>query len=353
MNLIAMIPAGIDAVTVNGLHQWDYGRELEIHSADLPALVEVHFACPGMNEAIVRVGSAVDGTVAVAIPDRCLEQSAPITAWVFEIGENNGQTIKTLTLNVTPRVRPQMAPSLDPEIADKYTEAVGAMNETIEKMPERFLLKEGGRISGRLFVDGDNFGVGGTTPSPTSSTVSYLRGNSEVNGANIVDVIGLFGNGSNANGATTGKTDPSKWGIRGLYDSQVGNVIEIGKDNKAKFFGEADKAKSADTAQSANTATSSNYSGGLATEIVDKPAYNEITREGLYCVVIKDEDDQDNTIYRTLMIYAKNPKSVVEDALSGYVLVYENNSFKLDKNGFDISDKIQNCYLICSSWGIG
>ena len=136
MNLIAMIPAGVNDITVNGLHQWDYGRKLEIHSPDMPALVEVHFACPGMTEAVVRVGSAVDGTVTVSIPDRCLEQSAPITAWVFEIGEDNGQTIKTVTLNIIPRVRPQMAPSLDPEIADKYTEAVGAMNEAVGAMNE-------------------------------------------------------------------------------------------------------------------------------------------------------------------------------------------------------------------------
>lgn len=134
MNLIAMIPAGVNDVTVNGLHQWDYGRKLEIHSPALPAVVEVHFACAGMDEAVVRVGSAVDGSVTVSIPDRCLEQSAPITAWVYEVGENNGQTIQTITLNITPRVRPQTCGEVPIEISDKYTEAVGAMNEAVDDL---------------------------------------------------------------------------------------------------------------------------------------------------------------------------------------------------------------------------
>ena len=134
MNLTAVIPEGVTELTVNGLTQWDYGRRLEIHADDLPALVEVHFSCPSMQDAIVRVGSAANGSVAVTIPDQCLEQSLPITAWVYEIGETSGKTIKTLTLNVQARKRPQTVESLDPENYDKYTEAVGAMNEAVETL---------------------------------------------------------------------------------------------------------------------------------------------------------------------------------------------------------------------------
>lgn len=134
MNLKAIFPAGATELTVNGLHQWDHGRKLDIHAPDLPAIVEVHFACPGMDEAIVRVGSAAGGVVTVAIPDRCLEQSSPITAWVYEVGENYGQTLKTLTLNIMPRMRPQTAEAIDPETSDKYTEAVAAMNEATAAM---------------------------------------------------------------------------------------------------------------------------------------------------------------------------------------------------------------------------
>lgn len=240
MNLKAIFPTGITELTVNGLHQWDYGRKLEIHAADLPALVEIHFACPGMDEAIVRVGSAVGGVVTVSIPDRCLEQYAPITAWVYEVGETYGQTIKALTLNIMRRARPQVAETLTPEICDKYTEAVGAMNEAIARMPEQFLPKTGGRIDGRLFVDGDLLEVGSIYGGKNAIAVTYLSGQ-------LVGLLSLFGNGSLANK----ETDTN--GIRGLYDHKLEkNIIEIGKDDKVKFNGEAETAKAAKTAESAD-----------------------------------------------------------------------------------------------------
>ena len=134
MNLLAIIPAGQTVVTVNGLHQWDYGRKLEIQSDDLPALVEVHYACDGMDSAIVYACEAVNGKFEVAIPNRCLEQSAPITAWIYAVGENAGSTLKTLILTVIKRTRPQESQSIPEEISDKYTEAVGAMNDAVDKL---------------------------------------------------------------------------------------------------------------------------------------------------------------------------------------------------------------------------
>lgn len=131
MNLRAIFPAGVTAITVNGLHQWDYGRTLEIAADDLPALVEVHFACPGMNEAAVRVCSTANGTASAVIPDRCLEQTAPITAWVFIIDDAAGYTVKTITLPVIPRVKPQPSESVPEEYYDKYTELITEVNAAI------------------------------------------------------------------------------------------------------------------------------------------------------------------------------------------------------------------------------
>ena len=77
MNIKAIIPSGQTEITVNGLHQWDYGQTLEICSNDLPAVIEVHFACSGMTEAVVRSCSSYekDGiqTATAIIPDRCIE----------------------------------------------------------------------------------------------------------------------------------------------------------------------------------------------------------------------------------------------------------------------------------------
>lgn len=134
MTLKAIIPPGQAELTVNGLHQWDYGRKLEIHSDELPAVVEVHFACAGMKEAVVRVCNSVDGVATAVIPDRCLEQTTPVTAWVYVVDDTEGLTTKTITLPIIPRTKPQPS-STDPEVyADKYTEAVTAVNEAVETL---------------------------------------------------------------------------------------------------------------------------------------------------------------------------------------------------------------------------
>lgn len=269
--LIAKFPDGISEITVNGLHQWNYGQQLQIEASDLPALFEVHFAHPGIKDAIVRSCAAVNGVATVSIPDICLEQSRTIQAWIYEIKETAGKTTKTIRLNVIKRVRPAVGGDIPNKTSDKYTEAIAAMNEVVAKMPDQFLSKKGGRISGRLFVDGDIMEVGGTCSTPTSMGITYLRGNSDVQSANIVDGIELFGNGSRASGAENGESDPSNWGVRGLYDTQVGNVIEISKDNKVKFNGEAECASTVKLAKSEISQST----------IVSVP--------GLYCVNVRSD----------------------------------------------------------------
>lgn len=132
MSIKATFPAGVNQVTVHGLHQWDYGRQLQIEAADLPALLEVHFACPGMKEAAVRPCFGSSGVATVTIPDECLEQSAPITAWIFEINGTTGATTKTIILPVISRARPSVSDEVPEEIVDKYTESIGAINDLIE-----------------------------------------------------------------------------------------------------------------------------------------------------------------------------------------------------------------------------
>ena len=136
MSIKAVFLLGQTEITVNGLHQWDYGQQLEIHAPDLPALVEVHFACIGMKEAVVRPCSVVEGVGTVTIPDACLEQSAPITAWIYEINGSTGTTVKTIVLKVTERARPASTEDIPVEVADKYTEAVTAMNEQVQALKD-------------------------------------------------------------------------------------------------------------------------------------------------------------------------------------------------------------------------
>jgi hypothetical protein len=134
MNIKAIFPSGASELIVHGLHQWDYGRKLEIHADDLPALIEVHFACAGMTEAVVRSCAVVQGVAEATIPDQCLEQTTPIVAWVYEVGESSGATIKTITLTVIQRARPQPGGTIPPTISDKYTELAAAVTEQVDAL---------------------------------------------------------------------------------------------------------------------------------------------------------------------------------------------------------------------------
>ena len=135
--IVATFPAGVDQITVNGLYQWDYGQTLEIHSSDLKnKVLEVHFACAGMNEAVVRSCNAVAGVVSAVIPDICMEQTKPIAAWVYEVGQTSGKTLKTVTLPVIARTRPEPSASIPATVSDKYTQAIAAMNAAVAAIEE-------------------------------------------------------------------------------------------------------------------------------------------------------------------------------------------------------------------------
>lgn len=134
MAIQAIIPAGQTKVTVNGLHQWDYGQILEVHDDGLPALVEIHFACAGMDEAVVRSCSTIAGVASAVIPDHCLEQIAPVVAWVYGIDGTTGQTLRTIVMPVIRRTKPSPSAMVPMYISDKYTELVTAITEQVDAL---------------------------------------------------------------------------------------------------------------------------------------------------------------------------------------------------------------------------
>lgn len=147
--LKAIFPQGVTELTVNGLHQWDYGQQLEIVATDLPAMVEVHFACVGMQSAEVRTCSAVSGRFTVSIPDLCLEQIAPIVAWIFAINGNEGTTVKTITLPIIPRVKPQIESSIPRDNTDAYTQFLTEVNKAVGALKD-------GDVTARRALNADN-----------------------------------------------------------------------------------------------------------------------------------------------------------------------------------------------------
>ena len=132
MAIKAIFSAGVDTLTVSGLHQWDYGQKLEIHGLGLPAMIEVHFACLNMAEAHVRIGTTADGVTTVAIPDGCLEHDTPLRAWVYVVDATSGRTERTIMLPIAARTKPQGAESRPPFVADEYAETLEQINTTVD-----------------------------------------------------------------------------------------------------------------------------------------------------------------------------------------------------------------------------
>lgn len=206
MAIKVVFPTGQDTVSIGGLYQWDYGQILEIESADLPTIVEVHFACAGMSEAIVHSCSVTNGVATVQIPNRCLEQASNITAWVYEIDDNLGRTIKTITLHVAARVRPSKTPEIPQDVSDRYTELISEVNESVGKL-----------VAGEV--------VAGSAQHATNADYATSAGN-----ANFATHATTAGKAAKADNSTEAKyvtsyggitmaemNDEGTWRVGGLY----------------------------------------------------------------------------------------------------------------------------------------
>lgn len=134
MAIKALFPEGTTTISLAPLYQWDYGQELEIEAAGLPSLIEVHFACNGMNEAVVHTCSCVGNIATVAIPDRCLEQPNEITAWVYEIDGTAGRTIYSIYIPIIARTRPARSESIPQSVQDTYTQLITEVNELLDAL---------------------------------------------------------------------------------------------------------------------------------------------------------------------------------------------------------------------------
>lgn len=165
MAIKALFLSGKNETLTDSLYQWDYGQELEIEATDLGTQeVEVHFACPSMSEALVRLCYLTDGIGAVVVPDDCLEQSSTITAWIYEIVGTQGRTRKVITIPVIARTRPSVGRDIPTEISDRYTELITQVNEVL-----------GDLKSGKVVVKSATTAVTATsaTTAGNASTANY------------------------------------------------------------------------------------------------------------------------------------------------------------------------------------
>ena len=127
----AIFQGGVNYVTLSGLVQWDYGQKLKIQGLDFPEVCEVHFSNNVEKEAIVMVGVKTDDYIIVDIPDVLLQKSHDITAFIYFVENDSGETVKAVILKVDPRVKPSDYISQNSEAQEILEEAINKMNESI------------------------------------------------------------------------------------------------------------------------------------------------------------------------------------------------------------------------------
>ena len=170
MAIKALIPANQTDITVGGLYQWDYGQVLEIECTELGSeVMEVHFACRGMEEAIVRPCTFSNGVGTVNIPDRCLEQTNPIVAWVYKINSTQGHTVKTITLPVVARTRPSKSQDVPTEYINQYGELIEEINEAVNAL-------ENGNVTAAKATHAVSADSANTAMSATNATYATSAG---------------------------------------------------------------------------------------------------------------------------------------------------------------------------------
>lgn len=113
--------------------QWDYGQILTFPDLELPAVYQVHFSnAPACGTAVTVLG----GPEGVSIPDTLLQQAKPISAYVYlHAGEDDGETVYTVTLFVTPRQQPtEETPT--PGQRSALDEAIAALQDGVRRVDD-------------------------------------------------------------------------------------------------------------------------------------------------------------------------------------------------------------------------
>lgn len=145
--LSAYFYKGITKIVVKGLTQWDYGQKLYIAGLDVPPTLQVHFSNDEEKTAIVMQATLKDGVISVDVPNVLLEKTLDIKAWLYVLGQNSGETVRTIILPVEPRIKPADYVSENPQINKGYI--VPATENSLGGIivGDRLSITEEGRLS--------------------------------------------------------------------------------------------------------------------------------------------------------------------------------------------------------------
>ena len=173
MAIKVQFPVGEATITVRGLYQWDYGQVLEIECAEIGSeILEAHFACSNVSEAIVRTCTFSNGLGTVTIPDECLEQTGSLTVWLCRVDSSQRHTIKAVTLPLTARARPNNTRDVPADYVDKYGQLIEEVNEAINAL-------ENGDVTAAMAISAKSAENARTAASASSATYATSAGRAD------------------------------------------------------------------------------------------------------------------------------------------------------------------------------
>lgn len=133
--------------TSNPVYQWDYGQQLYIYGLNsTDATIQVHFYDRSCDRAIVRLAtyevtdevSKIEVYYKVQIPDSLLENSYFISAFIYMVNSDSGNTTHFITIPVIERKKPEgFISELDPSQTTLFEQALIDINNANDALIER------------------------------------------------------------------------------------------------------------------------------------------------------------------------------------------------------------------------
>lgn len=146
-------------ITVIGLDQWDYGQKLEIYGIPDVTHAEVHFCCESDTEALIKQAQVTDHITA-DIPDALLRTGENLKAYVYIATATEGKTIRTITMIVNRRQRPEDYTVLpEKNLLREILERLDLKADDIELKENELQLLSGGKgIGSKIRLPGGSGG---------------------------------------------------------------------------------------------------------------------------------------------------------------------------------------------------
>lgn len=128
MTVSAVFGYGIEKVVTEPLFQYDIGQKLNISGLEVDETTEIHFKSPYSKIAKIATGTLEGSMLTVDIPDEFLENSGNGLVWVCLTDENAVTTIRTISIPIKERAKPDGYVSKGDGTYKKFDEEIAKLN---------------------------------------------------------------------------------------------------------------------------------------------------------------------------------------------------------------------------------